>query len=196
MFSGSNFDFLTPNPDPKLTDTPRRRIILGLLTSSPQHPTKAKRSEIIASLIPPKASELQDKPIISNSVRKVTTMAATWFFCSCDGFEFVELSPSKPSLYQRYFDWRDNVSNTSNTIPASCRWEVDYAPRNLEFIEMRELPGGTTSEHILDDMDLEEFDDCKPREEELDKETKTDGLVRSVKEVAEFVGRLFGVGRQ
>ena len=125
-------------------------------------------------------------------------MTATWTFCSRDSFEFVELEPKKPSLYQRYFDWRDYTADIDNGIPASCRWQLDYSPRKKEFIEMREMPRRTTSDDGLEDvnLDVEGFDNCKPREEEVRKETRKEGLVRNAKSMVEFVSTTLALGRR
>lgn len=124
-------------------------------------------------------------------------MVASWTFCSRDGFAFVELEPKKPSLYQRYFDWRDNVANVPNNVPASCRLEADLTPRKQVWIEMRDMSSAASnaSADALEDKDLETFDTCKCEEEGAGKMARREGLVRDVKSMVEFVSRTLSIGR-
>ncbi|KAF3036984.1 hypothetical protein E8E11_002141 [Didymella keratinophila] len=94
--------------------------------------------------------------------RKVTTMEATWTLCTPDGFVYIELEPTKPSLCQRHFDWRDSVSDMPLSVPASCRTEADTTPRKAKWFEMKDMSSTATPEDEFEDIDLEGFDTTGP----------------------------------
>lgn len=169
-----------------------------LRTARPQHPTKADRSKTIGSLIPLKVSTLQDKSIFGNTsiyARKITTMAATWSFCSRDGFEYTELVNGRSSLQRRYFDWRDNVASADTNVPASCRMEVDRTPRKVEWIEMKDM-SSSSGYAGKDDADKDDgFDDCKAGEPEDRGSEGKGGFWCGVKQVVQAVDKIIVVKR-
>lgn len=121
-------------------------------------------------------------------------MPATWTFCSRDGFEYVELINSEPSMARRYFDWRDTVG-ASTGVPASCRLEADLTPRHQDWIEMKDMSSSSASTDS-EDIQLEAFDTCGCEGEPAGRETRREGLMRGVRSLVEFLGRTLAIGRR
>lgn len=188
----------TPDPAPKFSTARRRQILTSLLESGQPKPeispTKPKLVSKLMSLFDAillRLNGLRSKETTNPHIPN-TDMAATWVFSSRDGSEYIELDNGM-NMARRYFKNREGAPTTSP--PTSNNREPSVVQVKIEWIEMKELRGSTSTDSF-EEMDLDEFDICKPREsEEGGQPKKGSGLWSSIRSGVKVVDSILAVGR-